>query len=381
MNLNYSSNMKLIYKFFLISMVIFSVYSCDNFMDIHEEYIKDGEITYSTRMDSVVFVAGKERILFRGWIYNGVNVEKVIIKWNNGLDSVNIPVQLNTEMDSIELILSDMIEKSYTFDIYTVDNFGNRSLTVTDFGASYADTYLSTLIDRRIKDISLTDKTGGIEWFNAPEGLIFNEVRYTQSNGEKVTMRVPDSLYSTVLTPQPLAGSVLEYRSLYIPESESVDTFYTAWVEYPNLFPTTYIYDRSDWEVIEVSDETASDGGGMNTLIDGDLGTYWHSQYGPDIPLPHWAIIDMNSPKKIAKFDVYRRRGNTDSKTVQLFASDDSDPDSADWVKVGEGMFSQGDKLTIESTSTEQKRYLKLFLPDSNNPPFTSIAEIYVYGN
>lgn len=373
--------MKLIYKFFLISMVVFSVYSCDNFMDVHEEYIKDGEITYSTRMDSVVFVAGKGRILFKGWIYNGVNVDKVIVKWNNGLDSVNVPVQLNTEMDSIELMLPDMIEKSYTFDIYTVDNFGNRSLIVTNFGASYEDVYLSTLIDRRIKNISLTDKTGGIEWFNAPEGLIYNEVRYIQSDGEKTTMRVPDSIYTTVLFPQPLAGSEFEYRSLYIPESESVDTFYTAWIEYPNLFPTTYIYDRSDWEVLEVSDETASDGGGMKTLIDGNLGTYWHSQWGPNIPLPHWAIIDMSSPKKIAYFDIYRRSGSSDTKTVQLFVSDDSDPDSTDWIKIGEGMFGQGDKLTIESTDSGDKRFLKILLPDSNRPPFTGVAEVYVFGN
>ena len=30
--------------------------------------------------------------------------------------------------------------------------------------------------------------------------------------------------------------------------------------------------------------------------------------------------------------------------------------------------------------SAEQGRYLKLLLPDSNNEPSTSVAEIYVYG-
>jgi hypothetical protein len=89
----------------------------------------------------------------------------------------------------------------------------------------------------------------------------------------------------------------------------------------------------------------------------------------------------MASPKKIAYFDIYRRRGNTDAKTVQLFVSNTDDPDSPDWVEIGEGVFTSGDKLTIEATSTFQGRYLKLYLPDSNRAPFTSIAEVYVYGN
>jgi hypothetical protein len=69
---------------------------------------------------------------------------------------------------------------------------------------------------------------------------------------------------------------------------------------------------------------------------------------------------------------------------VQYFVGDDPDADAATWVKIAEGAFSSGDKLTIdipESVNTAQGRYLKLLLPDSNRDPFTSIAEVYVYGN
>ncbi len=47
----------------------------------------------------------------------------------------------------------------------------------------------------------------------------------------------------------------------------------------------------------------------MNTLIDGNLDSYWHSQYDPHAPLPHWAIIDMASDKSISYFEVYREKG------------------------------------------------------------------------
>ena len=350
-------------------------------MDIHKEYIEDGEIIYAQKPDSVSFVAGKNRILFKGWMYNAVNVKTLNILWDNGADSISIPVTFNTEMDSIEVMIPDMPEKSYTFNVYAIDNFGHKSLNVTDFGSSYGDVFASSMIDRRIKSVDLTDKSGIIEWFSAPEGLVYNEVRYEQLDGEQSILRVPDSIFTSILSPRPAANTDFEYRSLYIPEEESVDTFYTEWVNYPELFPSSFLYDRSNWSVVDFSDDKPSDGGGVTTIIDGDLNTFWHSQWGPDLPLPHWAIVDMESPKQIAYFDVYRRAGSTDTKTVQLFVSNNADPDSEDWIVIGEGEYISGDKLTIESSSDFAGRYLKINLPDSNRPPFTAVAEIYVYGN
>lgn len=371
--------MKHIYQSIVLLISVFTAYSCDNFMDIHKEYLEGGEIIYAPKPDSVVFIAGNNRILFRCWMYNGVNVKTLNVLWNDGTDSLSIPVSFNTELDSLDVMLTNVPERSYTFNIYSTDHFGHRSLIVTDFGSSYDEMYLVTLIDRRIRSIDLTDKSGTIEWFAAPEGLIANEVKYVRVDGTAAIATIPATDYSMDIDVK--AGTHVEYRSLYIPESLSVDTFYTAWTEYSDPFPSTYVYDRSNWVVLEVSDETASDGGGKNTLIDGDLGSYWHSKWDPTAPLPHWAIIDMESPKKIAYFDIYRRMGNTDTKNVQLFVGNSGNPDAADWVKMGEGTFTTGDKLTVEAISDIQGRYLKVYLPDSNRDPFISVAEIYVYGN
>ncbi len=371
--------MKTTYKIFLIIIFSLFFYSCEDFMDIHKQYIEDGEIIYAPKPDSIAFISGHNRILFRCWMYNGINVKTINVLWNDGMDSLSIPVTFKTEMDSLEIMLSDMPEKSYTFNVHSVDNFGHHSLIVTNFGSSYGDIYISSLTNRRIKGLSLTDKFGTIEWYSAPEGLIANKIKYIKKDGTVGIATMPATDNSINIDVK--AGTKFEYRSLYIPEKESVDTFYTAWIEHPDPFPSTYLYDRSDWQVLEVSDETASDGGGMTTLIDGDLSTYWHSKWDPTAPLPHWAIIDMESPKKIAYVDIYRRKGNTDTKTVQLFVSNTTDPESTNWIKIGEGMFTTGDKLTIETDSDVQGQYLKIYLPDSNREPFTSIAEIYVYGN
>jgi hypothetical protein len=88
----------------------------------------------------------------------------------------------------------------------------------------------------------------------------------------------------------------------------------------------------------------------------------------------------MKNPKNVVKFDIYRRRGNTDARTVECYLGDVPD-EAGHWTKIGEGVFSSGDKLEIEPTDKVTKgRYLLLVLPDSNRDPFTSIAEVYPYG-
>lgn len=376
--------MKKIYSVLLLSLCVWMFSSCEDFMDIHKEYVEGGEIIYAPKPDTVSFIAGRGRIVFRCRTYNAPNIKSIDVYWNDKLDSLIIPVTLGSGFDSLEVVLDNMEEKSYTFNVLMRDNFGHKSLAITDFGSSYGDTYLSTLIDRRIKKVSLSDKGGSIEWYSAAEGLVANEVRYTTKDGKSAVVSLSPKEYS-VMCPDVKAGTSFEMRSLYIPEEEAIDTFYTAWGKYEETFPAIYSYDRSEWAVLACSDQKESDGGGMKALIDGDLNTFWHSAYDPDSPLPHWVVIDMLSSRSICQFSVYRRPGNTDAKTVQLFVSNSPDADDSSWLKVAEGVFpSSGDKLEITvppSVSTDKGRYLKFVLPDSNRAPFTSIAEIYAFGN
>lgn len=376
--------MKRIYGLTILVMSILSFTSCEDFMDVHKEYIEGGEIIYAPKPDSVSFIAGKGRILFNSRTYNAPNVRSIDVYWNGGLDSLIIPVELNTDYDSISVILDNMEEKSYTFNIQTTDNYGHKSLFMTDFGTSYGETYLSMLSDRRIKALSLSDKEGTVEWYSAPNGLVRNEIRYLKNDGSQTVVKIPSTDHQAKL-PDLKAGSSFEFRSLFIPEEECIDTFATAWKTSETPFPAEYKYDRSSWEVLSVSDESTSEGGGMATLIDDDLSTYWQSAYEDgDAPLPHWAVIDMQTPKKISRVELYRRSGNNDTKSIDLYISDQPDENATGWIKIGNVLFDDGNSVSTtipESIDTSKGRYLKLVLPDSNREPYTSVAEVYIYGN
>jgi hypothetical protein len=346
--------------------------------------VEGGEIIYAPKTDSIAFIAGKERILFRFWLYNSPNVETVNLYWNNDLDSLVVPVTPSTGLDSTDVVLPGMDEKSYTFNVHTVDKYGHPSLTVTNFGTSYGAIFQSSLTNRRIKSVSITDEGGEIGWYSAAETLVRNEIRYETNDGTTALVKMPASA-NAVLCPGAKTGSTFAYRSLYIPEEEAIDTFAVEWTAYETPFPAIYQYDKTSWTIVSWSDQEISDGGGVTSLIDGNLNNWWHSQYNDGgSSLPHWVVIDLKSSKRICRIETWRRPGSTDAKTVRYLVSDDPDPDAASWINIAEGVFSSGDRLTIDipdPAATDKGRYLKLLLPDSNRSYHTSIAEITLYGN
>ena len=370
--------MKKIYKSFCILVgFAFLFAACEGMMDVHKEYIKDGEVIYAPKIAASQFYSGKERAYFMGLLWNAPNVKTVDIFWNNGKDSLITPVSPAEGVYTFEISVPLNEEKAYTFDVRTTDIFGHHSLKTMGTASSYGAMYQSSLTNRYIKQMTLVGDDGEISWLAAAEGLVRSEVRYTDVNNEQKVVHVfPDE--NIAVCPNPKENAIFEYRSLFLPEISAVDTFEVAW----ETIPYYYRYDRSTWSVISCSDEQVDDGGGMAVLIDDNLNNYWHSQWrAPAAPLPHWAIIDMETAKSIGRIETYRRKGNTNTKSVWYYVSDDPDPDATSWKQIATGTFVSGDLLTLDtSDNTNRGRYLKIYLPDSNSTgQYTSIAEIYVY--
>ena len=371
--------MKKIQNGFFILLILAAFVSCEDFMDSHKEYIKDGEIIYAPKIGAAAFIAGKNRIEFLYMLYKSPNVRSVDLYWNDGADSLIIPVSPSAGIDMFSTVITDLDEKSYTFNARTTDLYGHKSLYLTDFGSSYGEIYQSTLSGRRINTVELIDKddrgTGRIALYAAAEGLVRTELRYLKNDGATALIFAQD-VDTMFLCPDVLPGSEFETRSLYIPETQAIDTFATEWISHATAFAMTYQYDRSEWEMVAVSDSAANQRG--ENILDGNLGTFWGSQAG--VPVPHWIIIDMQSPRNIVKLDVYRRSGNTATRTVECYLGD-SPVESDPWTLIGAGTFVSGYLMEIVSTDkTTRGRYLKIRLPDSNQAPYTFLAEIFPYG-
>ncbi len=381
----------------LLSLFIF--FSCSDMMDVHKDFIKNGERIYAPRVDSIVFSSGKQRVQFKYWLFDSPTVSSIIVYWNGGNDSLKIPIQRtspatnNIPVDSGKVMIANLPEGSYTFNVKTIDSFGNRSLSTTGYANSYGTNYAASLKNRRVKAISqyAVDGDATIEWYIASAEMKGVEVRYTKKDGAKAIVPL-NAAGISLSCPEAKSDSPFEYRTYFLPEPTAIDTFVTEWSFNKAKFP----FDRSDWKVVGVSDEQVSDGGGVKTILDGIIqsstsgSNFWHSSWSPVVPLPHWAVIDMNEPRNTAMFDTYRRWSNNSTKSVEYYVGNeyvagDKTIDFSKWTKVTEGIFSSDAKvqrlvLEVSDGINFKGRYLLIYLRDSNSAQSTQISEIFVCG-
>jgi hypothetical protein len=381
--------MKKIFNISLIFVAFAALCSCEGMMDVHKEYLETGEIVYMPKPESVNFFAGRGRALLRTVLYNSPNVRSVNVYWDNGKDSLIYPVTPSVGWDTIDIEIPNLEEKSYTFTMWTTDAYNNRSLPITGFSSSYGALFQSSLVNQPVWRVALTEEGGQITWSSIVENLICTEVRYTDKNSETQTITTPATA-SAVLCPNVETPSKFTYRSLFLPETNAVDTFYVDWTEYETPFPEMLLLNKGEFRVLTVSDETASDGGGMHMIIDNKLDTYWHSKWsGGSAPFPHWVVIDLGSPRNMCRIEAYRRMNTTytDTKTVLFAVGDDPAYNASTWKNIGQVVFSNimGDNMTtldIPSSTDTDGRYLRLWLPDNNGrDTYVSISEIYIYAN
>ena len=125
-----------------------SIWSCSDMNDLHDPYLRDGEITYVGRIDSLKSFSGRERVLIQYWI-SDPRVKHLQILWNQRQDSIRVPVPPHDPTDSLEVMIGDgngeIPEKDHTFFFYSHDDRGHRSIVFESLISVYGERYQSSL--------------------------------------------------------------------------------------------------------------------------------------------------------------------------------------------------------------------------------------------
>ena len=148
------------------------------------------------------------------------------------------PITRTGGVDTVKTILS-LPEGTYSFDVFTYDARGNRSVPVSSIGNVYGQNYSLTLVNRTIRTAAMFNKLLGgtydsrgtkdtalIDFYPASQGHVGVDLRYKNTVGDSVFRFIPattvkDTLYKFK------TGNAIIYRSLYKPEANSIDTFYS----------------------------------------------------------------------------------------------------------------------------------------------------------
>lgn len=363
-------------KYMIIgSLICLYLSACGGMNDNIEEYLNRGEVNYLGKVEQVLTVGGNKRIKISWLVNTDPRIESCKIFWNNWSDSLSYPIDRN-QLDSgrFSVILDNINEGMYVFNIHHEGTKGYQSINQEVVGDVYGERYQTSLNPRRIKEIITLKGLVEINWKNAEESFL-SRFYYTNNKGVEAVLDIPASEMKTIITDCQFGGT-FTYTTFYLPKEQALDTFSVDAA--PMSFPDYYLLDRTNWKVIDFSDESG-DGGGHTTVIDGSLTTFWHNAYEPSIPPPHHITLDMQEEKTLNKIVIARRQNNSDLKKMHLDVSSDNEH----WTTIGELNFSnmpnQNSMALILKTGVKA-RYLKAIITDSHREPYVSISEIYVEG-
>lgn len=144
---------------------------------------------------------------------------------------------------------------------------------------------------------------------------------------------------------------------------------------------TSPVLDKRKWTITANTEEPAESApnGLPAAIIDGDLNSFWHSQWqGGWQDWPHIIVIDMKERCLVQGIDYYARQsGDPNTKDMEFFVSEDQN----EWRSIGKFEARKTADLQEFDTEDAEGRYLKIEITSSHDGSNnTNIAEIIVHG-
>jgi len=322
--------------------------ACTKMDSTYKGFLKDGEIRYSKRPDSIQVFPGYERIKLSWLLIADSNATKCRVYWNNGADSVEVPVTRSAAIDTISVVISNLAEGNYTFSIYTYDSGGNPSIRKDTTGHVYGDEYVNSLANRLVRDASLVGGMPRINWYSEPDTTaVGTEILYKDGNGVAHQIWVPLQEAVTRMEERPLGDSV-QYRTLYLPDSLAIDTFYAPYETLHLQKAVPIELDKSkfaEYKLLTDAPLSKYAKAGMAGLWDDNIDKNHFYGTNAGWESPHWFTFDMGVEASLDHFVMWQRGkdntsllyANANPLKFEIWGSNDPNPNGlwdSTWVKL-----------------------------------------------
>lgn len=169
-------------------------------------------------------------------------------------------------------------------------------------------------------------------------------------------------------------------RSSSMEVSENMNTFYWV-INIKNDATGIPVADRTGWSILEFSSEDPYEENLAVNVLDGDLGTIWHTEwYAAQPEPPHFISIDMGKEVNMAGFQYVTRNRNTGVPSqLTLAVSLDGDK----WIDVQTyDNLPKGASVEFRTLFDQpcKARYFRLYITEIySNEDFVSLAEINAF--
>lgn len=231
---------KTINKYFLQSLVVLVAIagfgSCTTMDEGYKDFIKNGEISYTGKIEDLEVLSGHNRVKVNGLFKSDPKITQCRIFWNNRADSLVVPVVRTKGEDELSVFIPNLAENNYNFEVRTYDKVGNKSIPVYSVGKVYGERYQLSLNNRPIASSTLsgTKLTINFATMDTSTGVYETRVTYTNTSDVLTTVTVPYFIYDTVAKKNVVNSSVViadyksgsfSYVTMFKPDDQCIDVF------------------------------------------------------------------------------------------------------------------------------------------------------------
>lgn len=322
--------MKNLIKIWSLLFGIVFLESCEKQID-PLSFVPDGELRYPAKANNAVYLAGENRLKLQFKLGPDPNVSKAIIYWNLKRDSLLIDINRASLTDNMVSVLIDNLpENVYNFEVYTFDKFGNKSVPTYITGRTYGSRFATILSDRGLNRYEAANESGDVKLIWKDSVLLSSKVQISYTDKQNVTrlLVVPNTENSTLLSNVNIAKEV-KVTTMFAPEPKAIDTFKTNFIlniDPANLIlqiakPYNYIKLTGDADVSNWSywwnNEAMSTWQGY-----GSIGYRGANTTGDAASESIWVTLDLGKPRKLKRMrmDYYYYKDGTAPKVIDLMA-------------------------------------------------------------
>lgn len=346
---------------------------CSEMDDTYKHFLEGGKIKYAGKANDAEVIPGFNRLAVTWSRSSDPSVSRAKIYWNNRNDSVDVTIDRSQGQTIV--VFEEMPEGSYSFEIITFDEEGNRSVTVETAGASYGPVYQNSLLTRIVQSTNwIEENTLSVKFAPLTDStLVSTELLYETENGGTGSLVVTPQMDSVVLENFP--RGLLKYRSTFKPHPEALDTFISR-------FDSTFVKgvpverDKSTWTIVASSFDIRPGNSYRppTNLLDNNLSTVWVNQIGTGFNYPHWVEIDMQEVYEIEGVTVQPRQNDPAArpKTTEVLTSMDGE----EWMSHGNYIIenANNNQLFEFADAPVEARYFKIIFIDGYNATDANLA-------
>lgn len=269
------------------------------------DYVDGEEIRYPGKANEPTYLAGKERLKVQFKLGPDPNVNRAVIYWNLKKDSVVVDIDRASLKDNmVTKLIENLPENVYNFEIYTYDKFGNKSVPTFLTGRTYGNRYATVVADRALLNYELENLDGDLKLTWA-DSVIFSrgvDVKFTNFDNAKQQVFVANTEETSIIKRVKIEEP-LEVYTLFLPEPEAIDTFFSKVVVTldPSILKTMQLSKPYASAFVEGFD--SPNNGGWGNIWNGNWGKTFDQNWGgvPWADEAGWATFETQDPNNDAE--------------------------------------------------------------------------------